>query len=95
MSDRVVHCPFLNRADTRCSRHFSLDDLEHAFDHCFDRYKTCPTYLELLVERRVRRAGDSILRTSSPSEPCHASSSNDVVQLRIPAGRSRAYQDAA
>lgn len=29
--------------------------MDHAFSHCFDHYKACPTYLELLVERRVRR----------------------------------------
>jgi len=98
MSDRVVHCPFLNRADSRCSNHFSLDRLGHAFEHCFDRYKTCPTYLELLVERRVRRAGESVLRqpgepvdssSADPSEPAHAGTrdprdASPFVQLRIP-----------
>ena len=49
------HCPFLNRADERCGPHFHLDKLGHAFAYCFGRYKTCPHYLELLVERRVRR----------------------------------------
>jgi hypothetical protein len=49
------HCPFLNRADRRCAEHFSLDRLGHAFEFCFDAYKTCPTYLQLLVERQVKR----------------------------------------
>jgi hypothetical protein len=86
---RALHCPFLNRADSRCSNHFSLDRLNHAFDHCFDRYKSCPTYLELLVERRVRRAGDAVLRIpgrSAASEPEHDPSR--LVQLRLPAQSS-------
>ena len=49
------HCPFLNKADTRCSDNFQLNNLEHAFEYCFDRYQACPVYLERLVERRVRR----------------------------------------
>ena len=54
-SDRGQHCPFLNRTDSRCGSHFTLERLEHAFAYCFDRYHACSTYLELLVERRVRR----------------------------------------
>ncbi|MGN6505794.1 MAG: hypothetical protein ACTHM6_09540 [Tepidisphaeraceae bacterium] len=50
------HCPFLNRNDSRCADHFQVTHLQHAFRFCFDRYKACPTYLELLVERRVRHA---------------------------------------
>ncbi|MCC6423118.1 MAG: hypothetical protein IT447_06520 [Phycisphaerales bacterium] len=49
------HCPFLNRSDERCGDHFRLDHLHHAYKYCFDRYAACPVYLELLVERRVRR----------------------------------------
>jgi hypothetical protein len=56
MTDQGHHCPFLNRADSRCSRHFSLDSLGHAFDYCFDYYEGCSVYLELLAERRVMRS---------------------------------------
>ena len=49
------HCPFLNRSDRRCASFLKLDRLAHAFDHCFGEYKSCPMYLELLAERRVRR----------------------------------------
>jgi hypothetical protein len=56
MTDPGHHCPFLNRSDSRCSRHFSLDSLGHAFDYCFDHYDGCSVYLELLAERRIRRA---------------------------------------
>jgi hypothetical protein len=62
MAEQAHHCPFLNRADPRCSRHFSLDSLDHAFKYCFDRYKTCPVYLELLVERRLRRQMGAVVR---------------------------------
>jgi hypothetical protein len=50
------HCPFLNRAEERCAGHFSLEGLDRAFRYCFDRYTLCPAYLQLLVERRVRRS---------------------------------------
>jgi hypothetical protein len=55
MPQRAIHCPFLNRSDTRCSSHFSLDHLSDAFEQCMDAYQTCPVYLELLAERRERR----------------------------------------
>lgn len=56
MPESGHHCPFLNRADERCARHFSLDDLGYAFQHCFGHYEACASYRELLGERRVRRA---------------------------------------
>ena len=56
MSDHESHCPFLNRADTRCSNHFGLDRLDRAFDHCFGAYQSCPTYQEMMSERRDRLA---------------------------------------
>jgi hypothetical protein len=54
-SPKQAHCPFLNREDTRCSNHFSLDKLDHAFHHCFGAYSACPTYHEMLSERRYRQ----------------------------------------
>jgi len=56
MSDRSQHCPFLNRADSRCSEHFNLDQLGHAFDYCFGYYDACATYRQLLAERQARRS---------------------------------------
>ncbi len=52
MSDHESHCPFLNRADYRCANHLSLEKLDRAFDHCFGQYQACPTYQEMLGERR-------------------------------------------
>ena len=52
MGDCGEHCPFLNQADARCAGHSSLDDLEHAYRFCFDRYQACPVYFDLLVECR-------------------------------------------
>lgn len=49
------YCPFLNRNDSRCAERFQVSHLQFAFQHCFEQYKSCPTYLELLVERRVRQ----------------------------------------
>lgn len=60
MPDHGLHCPFLNRADARCSNFFSLERLDHAFGYCFDQYQGCPVYRELLVERRVRRMTGSL-----------------------------------
>lgn len=49
------HCPFINRADARCSEHFHLDDLNHAFEYCFGRFKRCAVYGERLGEWRLRK----------------------------------------
>ena len=64
-SERSQHCPFLNRTDYRCGKHFRLDHLDHAFEFCFDRYTACPTYLERLVERRLRQDDQSQAETAS------------------------------
>ena len=61
MSDQG-HCPFLNRSDVRCSNNFSLERINNTYDYCFGQYAACSTYLELLVERRVRRLKDSVIR---------------------------------
>jgi hypothetical protein len=57
MSNHEPHCPFLNRADSRCANHFSLDKLDRAFNHCFGSYHSCATYSEMLHERQALRAG--------------------------------------
>ena len=57
MSESVAHCPFLNRSDCRCSQSFKLDHLGRALEFCFDRYKACPVYDELLMERQSKRGG--------------------------------------
>ena len=86
MSDRPTHCPFLNRTDSRCSDHFKLDHLQHAFKFCFGAYKTCPVYLELLLERRVRRmyAGgkESFHGGQSPAVSGHGASSRSTSSPR-------------
>ena len=55
MASEGLHCPFLNRADCRCGEHLNIEDLGFAFRHCFDRYKACAVYVDLLVERQLRR----------------------------------------
>lgn len=62
------HCPFLNKSDARCSDHFHLSNLEHAFEYCFDRYQACPVYLERLVERRVRRIESKLVAEANEVE---------------------------
>jgi hypothetical protein len=83
MSDHGTHCPFLNRADSRCSYHFSLERLNHAFGYCFDQYQQCPAYLEMLVERRLRRMIGSFTDTGRSDE------STPLVQITLH-GRSGA-----
>jgi hypothetical protein len=65
MNDQPRHCPFLNRDDARCAKQFTVGHMEHAFRHCFGSYKACPTYLELLVERRIRRMSESVVHAKA------------------------------
>ena len=81
MPDTVEHCPFLNRSDERCAENFNIDHLQHAFRFCFGRYKTCPSYIDLLVERRIRR-GEAAERMAATA----VNHANDrFVQLTISA----------
>ena len=50
------YCPFLNRADERCSGHFNLDGLEQAFAHCFGDFAACPHHQEMSREREAQNA---------------------------------------
>lgn len=50
---RECECPFVNRADPRCSAHLSLGGVEFAYDHCFDEYTACSLYAELEDERQT------------------------------------------
>ena len=65
MSDHGQHCPFLNRSDDRCSTNFSLERLDNTYDYCFGQYATCPMYLEMLLERRIRRMQSGVVRWES------------------------------
>ena len=58
MSASSRHCPFLNRDDERCGEHFHVGQLDHTFRYCFGNYAACPSYLDLLIERRTRRSSD-------------------------------------
>lgn len=77
MPNHQSHCPFLNRDDSRCGNHFSLDKLGRAFDHCFGSYQACPTYLEMLDERRDRQACERELVA------CHAGLTQSVVYANL------------
>ena len=68
MTHQSLHCPFLNRTDVRCSDHFSLENLGHAFSYCFGQYQQCPVYAELLAERRERRMNASVGRDASHAQ---------------------------
>ncbi|HEX8524432.1 MAG TPA: hypothetical protein VF669_19405 [Tepidisphaeraceae bacterium] len=81
------YCPFLNRADARCSAHFKLDGLSQAYRFCFDRYKSCPLYLQLLIERRVRR--------SDAAERMREDAHDPIVTITISARTDRAIAHPA
>lgn len=57
MAEQGKHCPFLEQDDARCSTHFRLDHIRHAFKYCFGRHSACPLYLQLRVEARVAKLG--------------------------------------
>ena len=84
MPDRVEHCPFLNRSDARCSDNFNIDHLQHAFKFCFGRYKVCPAYLDLLVERRVRRSEAAERLAATANHGNHR-----FVQVTVSAGHAQ------
>lgn len=93
MSERVNHCPFLNRSDDRCATHFSLDRLGSAFDHCFGSYGGCAAYQEMLAERRLRQRPDATHDAAVVSfdrtrpEPTYAARPVAIpvfVQVRLP-----------
>jgi hypothetical protein len=87
MSDREHHCPFLNRADRRCAGFFSIEGLQHAFEHCFDAYKACGVYHELLHERQARRGqgATQLSWSTAPKMPV-----NHVTQTFTPTGDTSA-----
>jgi hypothetical protein len=62
MSDRVHQCPFINRADSRCSQNMTLERLQYAFSHCFGTYHACPSFVELMADRKMRR-GENVTLT--------------------------------
>ena len=111
MSDREPYCPFLNRADRRCSSYFSIEQMQHAFEHCFHAYKSCAVYQELLVERQARRSraagacggghpaapGRFVWTTACrpPEGDGNARSAQRFVQVRLPSVSSSAVASHA
>ena len=85
MSDRH-HCPFINRADARCSHNFTLDRLQQAYGLCFNSYHACPVFVELLAERRIRR-GENISITAR--NVSHAGTNGQLVQVQVSAGYAK------
>jgi hypothetical protein len=75
------HCPFLDRADERCSNRFRLEHLKHAFKFCFGRYKACPMYLQLQVERRIRGIESAVLEPMRDGD-------DSLVQITVGAGNA-------
>ena len=72
------HCPFANRNDARCVKHFSVNRLQYAFDHCFNDYPSCSTYREMLGERKADHSAQQIVTVTIAGR--HAQS---FQQLRV------------
>ena len=97
MPDRVEHCPFLNRSDSRCSDNFNIDHLQHAFKFCFGRYKACTTYVELLVERRMRRgeAAERLHAAATRSAETVNHANDRLIQITVSARHAQHVARAA
>jgi len=54
-------CPFVDQDDERCSDHLTLRNLASAFEHCADRYMTCPVFQELLVDDHIDASCQPVL----------------------------------
>ena len=96
VSEQGHHCPFLNRADSRCGEHLQIGQLDHAFEYCFDVYAACPVYLDLLIERRTKSA-DRLAEPAEAKSPAdqrvrtpHVSG---IVQVQV-RRRALAYRNA-
>ena len=99
MADLGNHCPFLNRADRRCSTFFSIEQIQHTFEHCFHAYSACEVYQELLLERQIRRAqaagdapGQFVWATACKPAETNATTETKFVQVRIPSFAGAAAQ---
>jgi hypothetical protein len=88
------HCPFLNRTDTRCGEHLTIDSLDHAFEYCFDVYAACPLYLELLIERRGKGEAE-VPRMAMNRAVTERMKSNVSGIVQVQVRRAPARQDAA
>ena len=86
------YCPFLNRADERCSGHFNLDGLEQAFAHCFGDFESCPHHGELSRERAAEQA--RVEDADGRYSHCNSSVSQSPIQVTVSA-RSRQRLAAA
>ncbi|HEV8607476.1 MAG TPA: hypothetical protein VGQ99_19230 [Tepidisphaeraceae bacterium] len=81
-------CPFINRADERCSGHFNLDGLERAFADCVGDFVACPHHEEMMREReeRAREREDADGRYSNIQSP---------VQVTVAVGIGKRFAAAA
>lgn len=44
-------CPFIDKAEARCSDHLTLRNVSRAFAHCANRYTACPVYQKLFADK--------------------------------------------
>jgi hypothetical protein len=80
------HCPFLNAAEPRCSAHFSLGSLEHAFDYCLGHFTACPLFDAMREQHRSRRMA-RLVGGSSEGVDTHEAHRRPVVTLHVKAAK--------
>jgi len=51
--DEGEYCPYLDSRDERCGEHLTVNDLSHAFHHCFGDFVSCPVFKDKFISRRV------------------------------------------
>ena len=91
MSDCTHHCPFLNRPDARCARHFHLDHLRHTFGFCFGEYQSCSLYGERLEERQEWRGAAVPAAVHQQYGSTHATDFAASTVYRPPAARRQSF----
>lgn len=99
MDEAGCHCPFLNRADERCADRLNLSQLDYAYRYCFDAYKRCSVYVELLAERRIKRLSAAVVKPGHEDQRfiqlsiSHRNAQREVASLApLPRIRARAGQ---
>ncbi len=54
-------CPFLDRTNTNCAAHLTMNDLNHVFAFCADRFEACPIYLRLTANEPKHEQSEELV----------------------------------
>ena len=62
-------CPYVNRADHRCSTRFSLGKIDQTFSMCFGAFQGCPQYHRIHAEEHTPDDGVVKALAGTPATP--------------------------